>query len=134
MIRKEADKRRVQTYTYLLLTVMLYRVRDPWNDLHGRVIDKCDDEEEDVAAFLFLLSPTTSSSSVVDSSTKVKSSTSTILTLCNAIANMLYSDGNDLESTISKIVSGRLLLVVVSCWLDEDGCLISLVNDSFPLI
>ena len=53
---------------------------------------------------------------------------------------MLYSDGNDLESTISKIVSGRLLLllVVVSCWLlddeEEDGCLISLVNDSFPLI
>ena len=50
---------------------------------------------------------------------------------------MLYSDGNDLESTISKIVSGRflLLLVVVSCWLleKEDGCLISLVNDSFPV-
>ena len=49
---------------------------------------------------------------------------------------MLYSDGNDFESTNSKIVSGRLLLVVVSCCLDdddEDGCLISLVNDSFPV-
>ena len=49
---------------------------------------------------------------------------------------MLYSDGNDFESTISKIVSGRLLLlvVVVSCWFEEeDGCLISLVKDSFPV-
>jgi len=51
---------------------------------------------------------------------------------------MLYSDGNDLESTISKIVSGRLLFLalVVSCGQldeEEDGCLISLVNDSFPV-
>ena len=86
-----------------------------------------------LAAVLFLLPLESTSSSSFSDSFKVKSSTSTILTLCNAIASMLYSDGNDLESTISKMVSGRLLLVVVSCWLDEDGCLISLVNDSFPV-
>ena len=50
---------------------------------------------------------------------------------------MLYSDGNDLESTNSKMVSGRLLLVVVSCGQlddeEDDGCLVSLANESFPV-
>jgi hypothetical protein len=55
-----------------------------------------------------------------------KISTSTIGTLCNDIASILYNSGKDLESTNSKMVMGFLMSD------DDDLCVIS-EKASFPV-
>lgn len=113
------------------LTVILQRVDEPWKDLHGRVIDKWDEEDDGLGIFARSTSNKTPSSSKESKdafflSIGENTSTSTIGTLCNDIASMLYNAGKDLESINSNIVMGFVFSEADDLWVYS-------ANASFPM-